>query len=119
MRPNLRVPSVLRSAESRSFLYEVVESADHKLVHVSRRDQGHILLNNGVTLDLPILKPSPSVSSSSSHNIIQTASITHICQVCAPKEQQVRSEAAACGVELFLELPLGADLPQVFEAQTL
>jgi two-component system response regulator AtoC len=108
VRPNLLVLSVSRSAETRSLLSKVIESAGHKLVHAFGCDQAQILLENGVDPDFVVLELSPSTSSSNLQDILRTTSKSTVCLVHGPGEQLLQSKAVAAGVAFFLERPLVA-----------
>ncbi|MGA8087994.1 MAG: sigma-54 dependent transcriptional regulator [Terracidiphilus sp.] len=102
------VLSVLRSAETRLLLSEVIESAGHKLVQAGSCDQAELLLNNGVEADLVILESSSPFTLPALHKTLRTASKSTVCIVCGPGEQRTLGKAFAPGVGLFLERPLVA-----------
>ena len=106
VRSVLLVLSVLRSAETRSLLSEVVGGHGHKLVHAYGCEQAQVLLSNGLDPDLVIVDSPSSAGNSDLHNILRTASKSAVCLVYGPGEKQFRSQAAALGVAYFLERPL-------------
>jgi len=103
--PNLLVLSILRSAETRTLLSQVLEKAGHKLVQASGHEQARILLDNGVEPDLVILESSLSTSSSGFHNVLRSSTFA-VCLVYGAGEQHAESQGAAFGVSHFLERPL-------------
>ncbi len=116
VRSNLLVLSVLRTAETRSLLNEVIESAGHKLVQASGCDQAELLLNNGVEADLVILESSSPLTFPDLRKILRTASKSTVCVVCGPDERQTLIRAIAPGVALFLERPLlASDVSMMLE----
>ncbi len=106
MSPNLLVLSILRSAETRTLLSQVLERAGHKLVQASGLAQARILLDNGVEPDLVMLESSLATSSPGFHNILRDSSKFAVCLVSGAVELRARSQATAFGVSLFLERPL-------------
>ena len=107
VRTNMLVLSVLRSAETRTLLTEVIERAGHKLVQACSCDQAELLLNNGVEADLVILESSTPFTFPDLHKILRTASRFTVCVVCGPGEQGT-GKTVQPEVGLFLERPLVA-----------
>lgn len=115
MRSILLVLSVLRSAESRSLISEVIGGAGHKLVHASSCEQAQILLSNGVEPDLVIVEP-PAENQSDLDEVIRVAAKSTVCMIHGGREQSLRSRALSLGVNLFLNSPLTkTDLGAVIE----
>jgi len=104
--PNLLVLSILRSAETRTLLSQILERGGHKLVQASGPEQARILLDNGVEPDLVILESSLPTSSSGFYNILRDSAKFAVCLVYGSGELNARNQAAALGVHLFLERPL-------------
>ncbi|HEY2471969.1 MAG TPA: sigma-54 dependent transcriptional regulator [Terracidiphilus sp.] len=104
MRSVLLVLSVLRSAEARLLISEVIGGAGHKLVHAQGCEQARVLLTNGVEPDLVFIEASESISDL--HEVIRAAPKSKVCLILGPGEQILRVRAAALGVTLFLERPL-------------
>ena len=115
MKPTLLILSVLRSAETRSLLNDVLESAGHKLVHASGCEQSQILLSNGLEPDLVIVESS-SAAGSDLYDTLQAASRSAVCLVCGPGEEQIKNQALTLGITLFLERSLaGSDVSRMLE----
>jgi two-component system response regulator AtoC len=106
VRSNLLVLGILRSAETRTILSEVLDRAGHQLVQAPGCEQARILLENGVEPDLIVLEWSPATSSSGLHYALRAPSKPAVCLVYGVGERHARSQAGALGVGLFLERPL-------------
>ena len=116
MKTPLLVLSILRTAEARSLLNDVLKSAGHKLVSTYGPEQARILLSNGLDPDLVIVECSPAAGSSDLYNTLQAASRSAVCLVHGPGEEQVKNQAVRLGISLFLERPLaGRDVSRMLE----
>src|SRR5579863_1208397 len=103
VKPTLLILSVLRFAETRSLLTSSLESAGHKLVHAASCEQSQILLSNGLDPDLVIVESSPAARFSDLFDTVQAASRSVVCLVHGPGDEQIKNQAAALGISLFLE----------------
>jgi len=108
VKSTLLVLNIVRSAETRTLLSGVLESAGHKLVQSSNCDQARILLNNGVEPDLVILESSAVTGFAGLGEILRLSSKATVCLVHGLGESHLRSQVAELGVGLFLEKPLVA-----------
>ncbi|MGC1424504.1 MAG: sigma-54 dependent transcriptional regulator [Terracidiphilus sp.] len=116
MKPTLLILSVLRSAETRSLLTGVLESAGHKLVHAANCEQSQILLSNGLEPDLVFIESPPAASFSELFDTFQAASKTAVCLVYGPGDEQIKGQAGVLGISLFLERPIAvADVSVMVE----
>ena len=105
MRSVLLVLSVLRSAETRSFVSTIVGNAGHKLVQASDCERAKVLLGNGVEPEVIVLELSDSTASSDLDCILHAARRSSVCIVCRPGDRY-RKIAEALGVSLFIDVPL-------------
>jgi len=108
VKPVLLVLSVLRRAEMRLLLDEVVEGAGHKALHASTCEQARVLLSNGVEPDIVIYEPSSGTAYSECSQILQASSRSTVCLVSGSDEPQIKRSAMSRGVGLFLDRPLVA-----------
>jgi len=106
VRPILLVLSILRSAETRSSVCDVIDSSGHKLVDAHGYEQAQVLLANGVEPDLIILETLASGKISDLQGIIRETSESTICLIHGQDEQDMKARAEALGISLFLERPL-------------
>jgi len=108
VRPLLLVLTVIRSAETRSFVRMVLESAGHRVIESSGYPQAQSLLSNGLDPDLVFVEHTPASSS-------ETMQIRQLLKI-APKhsmrliigagEQALRNEAFELGIRHFFTKPV-------------
>lgn len=106
MRSTLLVLGVLRSAETRAAIGQVVASGGHKLVQTSSSEQARILLNNGVEPDLVVFDTPSSGSIYDLREMVRAAAPCALCVISGRDEQRLRDAAAELGVTRFLDRPL-------------
>ena len=103
------------SADTRSLFTGVVESAGHKLIHLSGCEQARILLANGLTPDL-IFAESQSSDSSDLMDFLEGIPRASVCLICRPGEHQFKTKATKLGITRLLERPiLAGDISAMLE----
>jgi two-component system response regulator AtoC len=116
VKPPLLILSMLRSAEARLFLNDILKSAGHRLVNAYGPEQARVLLSNGLDPDLVIVESSPAAGPSDLRTTLRACSGSAVCLVFGSGEEQVKHHAAKLGITLFLERPLaGTDVSRMLE----
>lgn len=102
------VLSVIRNAETRSFVKMVLEGEGHRVIEPSGCPQAQTLLSNGLDPDL-LLVESPLAGPSETaqfHQILRSAPADSICLVTGMADQGLRAEVSALGISRFLMQPV-------------
>jgi two-component system response regulator AtoC len=107
----LLVLTVIRNAETRSFVRMVLEGAGHRVVHSSGYEQAQSLLSSRLSPDLVLLEPSPPEPCERARygQVLKSAPAESICLITGVAEQELRKEASELGVKNFLTKPVTRD----------
>ena len=108
MRSLLLVLTVIEDATTRTFARNVLEGAGHRVVETSGSVQAHSLLSNGLDPDILLCDGSTqSISEPASFRRLLTSVPAHrVSVICRAGDQQVRNEAAQCGVSQLITKPV-------------
>ncbi len=108
MRSLLLVLTVIEDAATRSFTRKVLEDTGHRVVEASGSLQAHSLLSNGLAPDLLVCEgPTQSISESASFpRLFTCVPASRVCVICRAGDQQLRNEAAKCGVSQLITKPV-------------
>lgn len=111
MKSFLLVLTVIRNAETRSFVRMVLEGAGHRVVHCSGYEQAQSLLSSRLSPDLVLLEPSPPepCEQVQYRQVLKSAPAASACLIIGNAEQGLRKQAAELGVKNFLAKPVTRD----------
>ena len=119
MKALLLVLNVIQDSQTRAFVTMVLEGAGHRVVDAPGSAQAQLLLNNGLEPDLVLSEASTPDSSQPDayRKIFESARKRCFCLITKMSEQCLRDEAAALGVQYFLNKPVTRfDLESLIES---